>query len=57
MHERLFRQMRETFPIVSAPLPFDFPTMREMMQYHQARSDDEGLTWLRQQLLEIAAVR
>jgi hypothetical protein len=57
MHERLFRQMSETFPIVSAPLPFDFPTMREMMQYHQARSDDEGLTWLRQQLLEIAAVR
>ena len=57
MHERLFRQMSETFPIVSAPLPFNFPTMREMMQYHQARSDDEGLTWLRQKLLEIAAVR
>ena len=57
MHERLFRHMSETFPIVSAPLPFDFPVMREMMQYHQARIDDEGLTWLRQQLSEIAAVR
>jgi LysR family transcriptional regulator, nod-box dependent transcriptional activator len=57
MHERLFRPMSETFPISSAPLPFDFPLMREMMQYHQARSDDEGLTWLRQQLSEIAAVR
>ena len=49
--------MSETFPIVSAPLPFDFPVMREMMQYHQARIDDEGLTWLRQQLSELAAVR
>jgi len=57
MHERLFRQMSETFPIVSAPLPFEFPMMREVMQYHQARSDDEGLTWLRTQLLEVAAVR
>jgi LysR family nod box-dependent transcriptional activator len=57
MHERLFRQMSDTFPIVSAPLPFDFPLMREVMQYHQARSDDEGLTWLRTQLLEIAAIR
>lgn len=46
MHERLFKAMAELFPIRSAPLPFDFPVMREMAQYHSARATDEGLRWL-----------
>jgi LysR family nod box-dependent transcriptional activator len=50
MHERLARQMASMFPLAIAPIPFDFPLMREMMQYNRARSKDEGLTWLRSQV-------
>lgn len=55
MHERLAHQMAKLFPIAFAPLPFAFPVMREMMAYHHARRSDEGLAWLRNQLLEISA--
>ena len=54
MHERLARTMSRHFPIAFAPLPFPFPMMREMAQYHHARAADSGLIWLRQQLREIA---
>lgn len=50
MHERLARQMASMFPLAIAPIPFDFPLMREMMQYNRARANDEGLQWLREQL-------
>ena len=50
MHERLARQMASMFPLAIAPIPFDFPLMREMMQYNRARANDEGLQWLRGQL-------
>ena len=54
MHVRLFRVLRSRFDIISAPLPFEFPLMREMLQYHHARTDDDGLRWLRAQLRELA---
>ena len=50
MHERLARQMAQLFPLALAPLPFEFPVMREMIQYHRAREADEGLSWLRAEL-------
>lgn len=50
MHERLARQMAQQFPLALAPLPFDFPVMREMVQYHRSREADEGLCWLRDAL-------
>ena len=50
MHERLARSIAGRFPIETAPLPFDFPPMREMAQYHSARAEDEGLGWLRREL-------
>lgn len=50
MHERLARQMASVFPLAIAPIPFEFPLMREMMQYNRARANDEGLQWLRGQL-------
>jgi LysR family transcriptional regulator, nod-box dependent transcriptional activator len=46
MHKRLAVVMAERFPIAFAPLPFPFPTMPEMMQYHRTRSADDGLRWL-----------
>jgi LysR family transcriptional regulator, nod-box dependent transcriptional activator len=50
MHERLARQMAMQFPLALSPLPFEFPVMREMIQYHKAREADDGLRWLRMQL-------
>jgi LysR family nod box-dependent transcriptional activator len=54
MHRRLVAAIKDYLPIAYAPLPFEFPVLRQMMQYHQARATDEGLVWLRAQLLEIA---
>lgn len=50
MHERLARRMSDMFPLAIAPIPFDFPPMREMMQFNQARAKDEGLMWMREEL-------
>ena len=50
MHERLARQMAQQFPLALAEMPFKFPVMREMLQYHRTRETDEGLKWLRKQL-------
>ncbi|MDF8333791.1 LysR family transcriptional regulator [Novosphingobium cyanobacteriorum] len=45
MHERLARQAARQTDIRIASLPFDFPPMHEMIQYHRARADDAGLLW------------
>lgn len=50
MHERLARSMALNFPIRWQPLPFAFPTMREMIQYNRTRREDQGLRWLIGQL-------
>lgn len=50
MHERLARRMATMFPLAIAPIPFEFPMMREMLQFNRTRSTDEGLRWLRDQL-------
>lgn len=54
MHERLARQMAAQFPLALSEMPFPFPVMREMLQYHRAREADEGLRWLRAQLQQQA---
>lgn len=55
MHERLARIMVKKLPLAMAPLPFEFPIMREMVQYHSARVEDSGMQWLLQALLAQAA--
>lgn len=55
MHERLAKQMAAQFPLALAEIPFAFPVMREMLQYHRAREADEGLCWLRGELRTQAA--
>lgn len=52
MHERLARVMAEHLPLTYAPIPFEFPLMPEMIQYHSARAEDQGLAWLRRQLAQ-----
>jgi len=55
LHERLVRQIARRFNLAWSPMPFTFPKMNEMMQFHQSRADDAGLSWLRQQMREVAA--
>ncbi|MBC2665492.1 LysR family transcriptional regulator [Novosphingobium flavum] len=50
MHERLARLAARRTDIAIVPLPFAFPPMREMVQFHRARTDDAGLNWLLQQI-------
>jgi hypothetical protein len=50
LHKRLVRAMLPQFDLAFAPMPFPFPRLRELAQFHQARRDDAGLVWLREQL-------
>ena len=54
MHERLAKAMAEVFPIAYAPPPFDVPVMREMIQHHRARENDEGLAFLRREIATVS---
>jgi DNA-binding transcriptional LysR family regulator len=57
MHERLARLMAQRLPIAWQELPFQFPVMREMIQFNSARSDDKGLQWLSSRLHRAASDR
>jgi LysR family nod box-dependent transcriptional activator len=54
MHERLAEVFMQTMPLKSRQLPIDMPPMREMVQFHSARANDQGLAWLRRLLQETA---
>lgn len=54
MHERLALHMAEVLPLRIATPPFAVPPMREMAQFHSARSGDAGLNWLLAQLRRVA---
>lgn len=55
MHERLARAMAEPFSLAFAPLPFELPPLRELVQYHWARANDEALLWLRGELQHVVS--
>lgn len=55
MHRRLADEMAQYLPIALAPLPFEFPVMKAVLQYHRSRSGDEGLVWLIGELQKEAA--
>lgn len=46
MHKRLADIFTVNMPLATAPVPFEIPVMREMVQYHRARENDAGLHWL-----------
>ena len=54
MHERLAKVTAPMFDLAIAEPPFPLPLMREMMQSHVARSNDEGLVWLRERIKQFA---
>ncbi len=56
MHDRLATAMKAHFPIASAPLPFPFPVMRQVMQFHPTRRKDAGLAWLRDELKHVTHI-
>jgi LysR family transcriptional regulator, nod-box dependent transcriptional activator len=55
MHERLAEIMLDKHPLAMAPPPFEFPVMREMVQYHATRVNDGGTRWFLDRILEGAA--
>ena len=55
MHERLAQTLATRHPLAWCPLPFEFPLMREMIQYHRSRALDPGLQWLIGRLRAAAA--
>jgi len=56
MHERLARHYADRLDIAIAPLPFAFPVMKEMMQFHRTRENDQGLRWFIDKLKQAAAM-
>lgn len=55
MQERLAKKFVEVLPLKMAPLPFEFPVMNIMAQYHSARDGDQGLKWFIRLLRDCAA--
>ena len=54
MQQRLAQTFQAVMPLKIAPVPFEFPMMRLMAQYHSARAADQGLRWFLDQLLAAA---
>lgn len=55
LQERLVKAFAARHAIAWQPLPFDFPVMREAVQFHRARAHDAGLRWLRESIRSAAA--
>lgn len=55
MHERLARVFAPLLPLEIRPAPIEVPLMREMIQYHAARSTDAGMLWLKNRMFEEVA--
>lgn len=45
VHERLAMWYAQYYPIAFAPLPFDFPQSKMVVQTHRSRRVDDRLTW------------
>lgn len=54
MHERLAKIFAQRIDIAIADLPFAFPIMNEMVQYHESRQQDTGLRWLIDQAKQLS---
>ena len=50
MQRRLACAFVTYMPLRTTPLPFELPPMRIMAQYHSARSSDQGILWLLNQV-------
>lgn len=55
VQQRLAEAYKSLMPLRTAPLPFEFPPMRLMAQFHSARAADQGLLWLLNRIRQLAA--
>ena len=54
MQMRLAEIYKRILSLRTAPLPFEFPLMRVMAQWHSARAADQGLLWVVERLQGLA---
>jgi LysR family nod box-dependent transcriptional activator len=54
LHTRLARHYAQSLPLRLLKPPLDIPPLVEVMQWHQVRTADRGLAWLRRALLDAA---
>lgn len=57
VQQRLAEAYMSRMPLRTAPLPFAFPRMRLMAQFHSARAADQGLSWFLKQLRNLARAK
>lgn len=46
LQQRLAAVFCDAFDLVTQPLPFEIPQLREVAQYHSSRANDAGIAWL-----------
>jgi DNA-binding transcriptional LysR family regulator len=54
VHERVARRLVGAWPLEIRPTPIPIDPMEQAMQWHKFRTNDPGLTWLRNLLVEAA---
>ena len=55
VHHRLALLAVKDLPVVIKPIPVNIPAMKQSMQWHKYRTNDPGLIWLRETLLQAVA--
>lgn len=55
MHRRLAEQIVGSMPLVMREIPFDFPAIREALQWHISNTNDRALGWVVERLRLIAS--
>lgn len=56
LHRRLAVQAAAELPVAIKPLPMKIPALKQTMQWHKYRTNDLGIMWLRQTLLQAVAL-
>lgn len=54
VHARLAEKMANVWPLEIRPLPFTVPPLTQCIQWHDYRSKDPGLVWLRKLIAQAA---
>lgn len=55
VHAKLAKQMKDVLPLKILTLPFEAPKLIQGLQWHQARSTEPGLMWLKEQVTIVAS--
>jgi LysR family transcriptional regulator, nod-box dependent transcriptional activator len=56
LQRRLAERAARELPLVIQPMPFPFPALREAIQYHRVRGQDPAIQWVKQCVLDCAAM-